>query len=137
MRRYVLDSFALIAYLQDEPGRAQVEAIFERALQGRAEVLLSIINYGEVVYITAREQGRVRAQATIAGIDQLPIMVVDADRALTFAAAHIKARKAISYADAFAVALAVRQDATLLTGDPEMRAVENEAEIEWLPRQRR
>lgn len=137
MRRYVLDSFALITYLQDEPGRAQVEAIFERALQGRAEVLLSIINYGEVVYITAREQGRVRAQATIAGIDQLPIMVVDADRALTFAAAHIKARKAISYADAFAVALAVRQDATLLTGDPEMRAVENEAEIEWLPRQRR
>lgn len=130
--RFVLDRFALLAYLEDEPGRERVQAILERASQDRARVLLSIVNYGEVVYITEREQGLTQAQRVIAAVDQLPLTIVDADRALTFAAAHLKAKKAIAYADAFAVALAVTQEATLLTGDPELHSVEDQVEIEWL-----
>ena len=69
----------------------------------------------------------------IAAVDQLPLTVLEADRALTFAAAHLKAKKAIACADAFAVASAQTQSAKLLTGDPELRAVEGEVEIEWMP----
>lgn len=47
-------------------------------------------------------------------------------------AAHIKAHHPISYADAFAVALAVRESAIVLTGDPEFEAVKTLVEVEWL-----
>ncbi|HID86205.1 MAG TPA: hypothetical protein EYP55_02375 [Anaerolineae bacterium] len=46
---------------------------------------------------------------------------------------HIKAHHPIAYADAFAVALSQREDATLVTGDPEPRHVESLITIEWLP----
>ena len=134
--RYVLDSFALLAYLEDEPGRPRVQAILEQAAKGQSQIWLSIVNYGEVIYITEREQGVSQAQRVIAALDQLPIAVIDADRTLTFAAAHIKAQTPIAYADAFAVALAVSRGATLLTGDPELRAVEGEVRVEWLEQKR-
>ncbi|MGB9890127.1 MAG: PIN domain-containing protein [Anaerolineae bacterium] len=54
------------------------------------------------------------------------------DRDLTFAAAHVKAYHSISYADAFAAALARKHDATLVTGDPEFQKVEGLIRIEWL-----
>ncbi len=130
--RYVLDSFALLAYLEDEPGRVLVQEILEQGAKGNAEIFLSIVNYGEVAYITEREQGLTQTQSVIAAVDQLPITVIDADRALTFAAAHLKANKAIAYADAFAVALAQSKNAYLLTGDPELRAVDWEVQIEWI-----
>jgi len=131
--RYVLDSFALLAYLAAEPGEAQVKVILTAAQARRAEAYLSIINYGEVIYITEREQGLPTAQRAIAAIDQLPIAVIEADRKQTFAAAHLKAHHAISYADAFAAALTEGLTATLVTGDPEFRKVEGRITIEWLP----
>jgi len=103
---FVLDSFALLAHLQAEPGGPRVQAVLAQAAKKQADVYLSIINYGEAIYITEREQGLTAAQSLIAAIDQLPITVAEADRKLTFAAAHLKAQYSISYADAFALALA-------------------------------
>ena len=67
-------------------------------------------------------------------IDQLPIEIVEADRPMVFSAAHFKARYPISYADAFSAVLAKAKNATLLTGDPEFKVLENEIDIHWLPR---
>lgn len=130
---YVLDSFALLAYFEDEPGGHRVKAVLAQAAKQRAEVMVSVVNYGEVVYITEREHGLRAAHKLIAAIDQLPVTIVDADRRLTLAAAHVKAKHPLSYADAFAVALAQAQHATLLTADLEFRAVETLVPIEWLP----
>jgi ribonuclease VapC len=55
---------------------------------------------------------------------------------LVFEAAHLKARYPISYADAFAAALAKRNGAHLMTGDPEFKAVEPEVAIHWLTARR-
>lgn len=93
---------------------------------------MTVINIGEVLYITERTGGGMAARAVAGLLDSLPIQVVDADRELTFAAAHIKAGHALSYADAFAVALALRLDAVLITGDPEFRSVESLVKVEWL-----
>jgi len=131
--RYVLDSFALLAHLQAEPGGSRVQAVLGRASKEQTEVFLSVINYGECIYITEREHGLTAAHSLIAIVDQMPLTIVEADRKLTFAAAHLKAHYAIAYADAFALALAQEQQATLLTGDPEFQAVQHLAEIEWLP----
>jgi ribonuclease VapC len=130
--RYVLDSFALLAYFGDEPGGTQVKALLAAAATEQAVTYLSVINYGELVYITEREQGAFAARRAIAATDQLPITVVEADRRLSFAAARIKAHHRLSYADAFAVALTQQMQAVLVTGDPEFGAVEHLVAIEWL-----
>ena len=130
--RYVLDSFALLAYLEGEPGAARVQAILSLARDGSAEAILSVVNYGEILYIVERERGLPAAQKAIAAIDQLPLEVVDADRELAFAAAHVKATHPIAYADAFAVALAQARGASVITGDPEFQHVGQLITVEWL-----
>lgn len=129
---YVLDSFALLAYLNGEEGHQRVAKVLGQAQEEQKRLYLSIINYGEVVYIVERARGLTQAQRTIAAVDQLPIEVIEADRRLTFAAAHVKANYPLAYADCFTIALAQDKAATVLTGDPEFRAVESLATIEWL-----
>lgn len=131
--RYVLDSYALIAYLEDEPGAARVKAILAQAEEKQAEVFLCIINFGEVVYITERESSLTDAQAVIAALDQLPLTVIEADRTLTFEAAHVKANHSVSYADAFVAAAAKTKQATIVTGDREFSSLDKDIAIEWLP----
>lgn len=133
-RAYVLDSFALISWLEDEPGAARVEEILDEARAGQAMVWLSIINYGEAIYNTEREEGAEAARKAINMIDELPLEVVEAGRERTFAAAHIKATLPMSYADAFAVALAQEKGASVVTGDPEFRRAEALVAVEWIPR---
>ena len=129
---YVLDSFALLAYLEDEPGAARVGGLLSSARKDEIEIWISIVNYGEVLYIVERGRGRDSAKMTIATIDQLPVTVADANRLLTFGAAHIRAQHAISYADAFAVALAQSKGGGVVTGDPEFKKVETLVSVEWL-----
>lgn len=130
--RYVFDSFALLAYFEDEAGAARVEDILTACAEGKAQAWLSMINLGEVVYITEREQGLQAAQKALALVDQLPLEIADADRPRTLAAAHVKAHFALSYADAFAVGLTVETEAEVVTGDPEFEKVEDLVRVGWL-----
>lgn len=132
--RYVLDSFALLAYLGDEAGAGPVREILLACAEERASGWLSVINFGEVLYIVEREQGAKEAQKVVALIDRLPVEIVEADRRLTFDAAHIKANFALAYADAFAVALARQLQARVVTGDPEFRQVQDLVPVLWLGR---
>ena len=129
---YVLDSYALLAYLGGEAGTERVQTILREAESGSCRVVVSIINLGEVAYITEREGGLVRAQAVLGLIQQLPVEILPASEEAVFAAAHIKANYPVAYADAFAIAVAQMTGGTALTGDPEFRAVENIINIEWL-----
>ena len=89
------------------------------------------------MYIVERESGIEEAEHAANIIDELPLEVVPADRTLVFAAARLKACYPISYADAFAAAVAKRYGARVMTGDPEFKAVEPEVAIHWLPARRR
>lgn len=130
---YILDTFALLAYLQDEPAASQIEKLLEYAKKGRCRLYLSLINLGELLYITERRGGVARAQDALALIRQLPIKIVPAEEQAVLAAAHIKANHPVSYADSFAVAAAMQEDAIIVTGDPEFQAVEVLVKVEWLP----
>ncbi len=133
---YVLDSYAMLAYLEGEPGRSRVEGLLLAAQGGKTSLYLSLINLGEVLYIVERERGLAMAHRTMAAIDQLPLQIVPVSRATVLAAAHIKAHHPISYADAFAVVTARNHHhCVLLTGDPEFRSVVNAGliAVEWLP----
>lgn len=133
---YVLDAFALLAYFRDEPGAAMVQRLLEEARAGRQMLHLSLVNYGEILYISERLGGPAAARDVIRMVDALPIKVVAPDRALTFLAAHLKAQYAISLADAFAAALAVVLGFPLVTGDPELQKV-REIQVEWLAQENR
>lgn len=130
--RYVFDSFALLAFIDDEPGADEVRRILVACSRSEARAWLSIVNFGEVLYILERERGLPVAHKVVAIVDDLPIEVVEADRALTFAAAHVKAHHALSYADAFAVALAQECGARVVTGDPEFKKVTKLTPVHWL-----
>lgn len=133
---YALDSFAILAYLEGEKTRPRVMELLKDAELGKCSVYLSLINLGEVLYITEREKGHILALQTLAAIDQLPVHISPVSRATVLAAAHIKARYALSYADAFAVVTAREHDCVLLTGDPEFRKAAEDGlfTVEWLSR---
>lgn len=133
---YVLDSFALLAYLEGEAGMPRVRAVLTAAEARRFTVYLSLINLGEVLYITERERGLAAARRALGAVDELPIALVDVSRPTVLAAAHIKAHFPISYADAFAVVTAREYGAVVMTGDPEFRPLAEAriVAVEWLPR---
>ncbi len=130
---YVLDSFALLTYFGNEPGAETVEQLLGQAQNQTVTLHLSLVNLGEVYYITQRERGRDIAVTTLALIDQLPIHQQAIDRPRVLAAATLKANHAISYADAFAAALAQQLQGPVVTGDPEFQKVAALVEILWLP----
>jgi len=127
-KRYVLDSFALLAYLQDEPGAQIVQDVLA---DESAEIFLCTVNLGEVYYITYREKGEAEAEEALLIVEQLPIEEVVPDRELVLQAARIKASFSISYADAFVAALAERRQGTIVTGDPEFKQLAH-LPIKWL-----
>lgn len=129
---YVLDSFAILAYLGAESGKARVAELLRLASAGRIRILLSVINLGEVAYIVERERGLPHVHETLALIDQLPIDVLPAPREVVLAAAHIKAQHPLAYADAFAAAAAQAHDAVLLSGDPEFKPLKGMIRLERL-----
>ena len=88
---YVLDSFALLAYLEGEAAMLRVRAVLEAAAAGRHRVYLSLINLGEALYITERERGLGDARRALAAIDQLPLTLLDVSRSTVLAATHVKA----------------------------------------------
>ena len=130
--RKVLDSCAVIAYLENEPGANQVETLIKKARDAEKPLFMCVVNWGEVFYILQRAQGREAAEGTMRSLETLPIEVVDADRALTRAAAEFKVSRKMSYADCFAAALAQARKAHLVTGDKEFKRVADSIGIEWL-----
>jgi len=131
---YLLDSFAFLAYLNNEPGKPRVEAILEQAQNHQCSILMCMINLGEALYIVERRRGFAAAQKTWMLSQSLPIKILEVTNDLVLEAAHIKASHPLSYADAFGVAVAINQKAIVLTGDPEFESVETLVKVEWLGR---
>jgi predicted nucleic acid-binding protein len=129
---FILDSFAVLAYLAGEPGMSRVQEVLEAAVRGEHRTGLSWINLGEVLYITEREVGLAQAQAVLAAIEQLPIQFLDVTKERVLAAAHIKANYRVAYADAFAIAAAKELGGTVLTGDPEYESITALVPVEWI-----
>ncbi len=131
-KKYVLDSYAMFAYMEGEVGAEKVAAILKEALNNKAELFISVINWGEIYYIVLREQGRTAADLYLRTIERYPLKIVDADRELTLKAAELKAFNKMSYADAFAASLAIEKKAKLVTGDREFKSVEGKVKIVWI-----
>jgi predicted nucleic acid-binding protein len=128
---FVLDSFAILAYFQAENGGERVLELLNNAREDKVELVMSLINVGEVVYLTGRNRGRKIAEALLKDLRDLPITFFEASEERILASAWIKASHAISYADSFAIALSQELKGTLVTGDPEFEAVKD-LQVLWL-----
>ena len=132
---FVLDSYALIGYLENESFSEQIQHVLIEAKSGASRLYFHAIHLCEVYYITLREQGQSLADLAYSRIKVLPLKLIDRiDEELLLAAAGLKARYPISYADSFAAALAMINNCPLLTGDPEFRSLETQGiiSIQWL-----
>jgi PIN domain nuclease of toxin-antitoxin system len=130
--KIVLDSYAVIAYFENEVGAKKVEELLVGAESGKNLLLMSMVNWGEVYYALYRSKGEHKAEESILIMDQLPISLVNVDRSITYQAARLKARYSVALGDCFAAALAIANKSHVLTGDPEFKNLEGEISIGWL-----
>lgn len=142
MKNIILDSWAIIAWLQGESQGKKVRDLINwvsgdtdleekiKNLIGQSEIekirlFVNIINLGEVFYILGRRKGEEEAKDTISEIKENPIEIIPVSNSLVFMAASLKVNYLIAYADAFAIATAITQEGDLLTGDPELKGLED------------
>lgn len=128
----VLDSWAVIAYLEDEAAAEKVADIIADAHEDDIPLLMTVVNAAEVWYIAAREASASDADASIKQLHDLGVQFVNADWELAKTAGYFKSRNKMSFADCFAAALAKERKAHLATGDAEFRQVESDITIIWL-----
>ena len=128
----VLDSWAIMAYLQDEPSGEKIADMIADAKEDGRLLLMSVINIGEVWYSLARRRSTADADQALRWISDIGIQFVNADIELTRIAARFKAKGGMSYADCFAAALAKQHKAALVTGDVEFKRLEPEITIDCL-----
>ncbi len=131
MKRIVLDASALMTFFEDRPGAGKVEDLIRLGVESKCQLLMSVVNWGEVYYSAWRAKGPGVARKVLDDIAQLPLEIVDADLELTRAAAELRAERKLHYTDCFAAALAASRKAFLATSDKDFTQVEKSLDILW------
>jgi predicted nucleic acid-binding protein len=131
MPNKVVDAWAIIVWLLDQPAAPAVERFIQEAEAGNVHLIMSWMNVGEVFYIISKRHGPDRAADFLDRLPSLPIRLVLPGEDGILAAAAIKAAHPISFSDAFAISLAQSEKATVITGDDEIRRC-GVVPVDWL-----
>jgi predicted nucleic acid-binding protein len=135
MKATVLDASALLVMLFGEPGVEEVRALFHRAAAADRPLLITAVNWAEVLYRVARRQGPAGLTTVRLLASNGAVQVIATDLEQAELAAGYKAADKLGLADAFAAALAKQRKAELVTADHEFKSVEGEIKITWLKNQ--
>lgn len=119
MKTYILDSFALLAYFRNENGADEIEDLLVGASEGKHTLKMTVVNAGEVYYMSVRKDGKNAAEKVWEALSNFPIEFIPIDIAFSLEAAKIKASFKLSFADAFAAVLTINMKGILITGDKE------------------
>ncbi len=132
-KKRLLDSFAILVYLNKEKGFQKVRDMLAEAQKSGEFILMNEVNVGEVYYILFRKRGQKQADYFLETIlAALPITIITNIFNDVIDAAKIKAEYPLSFADCFAAALARKHDASIVTGDREFKKIEHLVTVEWL-----
>ncbi|MGC2656718.1 MAG: type II toxin-antitoxin system VapC family toxin [Bryobacteraceae bacterium] len=132
MKTRVLDSWAILEWMSGRhPAVKVVASLLEEAEEGKARILISAINVGEVYYFSYKHHERALAVSWRESCRTLPVTIEVPAMADIWSAASIKARFPIAYADSFAAAFAQKHNCPLVTGGPEFRIVD-QLELDWI-----
>lgn len=133
MKKYVLDTSAILAYIENEEGVETVEELLKEALERNIEIFISIISCIEVYYISLKEQGEKIALDRLDLINDLMIKIVPLNEQFTKIIGEFKTNKNMSLADCCIAGLAKVKKAILIHKDPEFIQLENEIKQLKLP----
>jgi predicted nucleic acid-binding protein len=130
---YVLDASALLGFLTKGSGAERVRRLLKEA-RPATPLLVSAINWGELFYISWQRHGEQSARKTLSELLQLPIRVLSVDVPQILKAGELKAVHQIPYADSFAAALAVTNQAILVTSDRHFEKLGRHFPVLWISR---
>ncbi len=134
MLTYILDSSAYLRLVDREAGDGRVADIIEHHTQQRARVIISAIQWGEIVKIITNRGGNLAVAEIALDLRTLGIAVIAATADRAERAALIGLKHKIAYADAFAVELTLASpDHILVTADYGVKPAEKDVRIEFLP----
>lgn len=116
---YILDTSALLTYIEDEKGANLVEELLVKAERGEVQIYIAFISVTEVYYVTLQERGEDEALRRIRLLQSLSVAIEESNEDLNLRAGGLKAANRISLADAFIAALCQRHGGALVHKDPE------------------
>ena len=109
----------MVAWIRDEP--VAFDTFLYEADSGVVELCMSWMNVAETFYLLAKRASPALAEEFLARLDSMPIRIVLPGEKGIMAAARIKAAHPVAFGDAFAIALAQAERASVITGDDEIR----------------
>jgi ribonuclease VapC len=130
---YLLDTSAILAFLEGEAGVARVKELLRLARRGRARVLVSLMTVYELLYVSTQESDEAEGLRRVLELRSLPVEETPLGDAVAIRAAHLKASYRVSVADSWIAASATEARATLVHKDPELLALAEIIELETLP----
>lgn len=128
----VFDSSALISVLEGEKKGSQVIDILSKAVEEQAEKYVSVINWGEIMYVAEQKRGEEHRKKLEEAIDKMGLEIADVNRETANQAIYFKAHYHLDYADSFAAALAFLKKAVLVTGDRDFQRIKSQVSIHLL-----
>ena len=133
-KTYVLDATAVLDFLTDGPGANRVELLLKEADKSKNPLLASVVNWGEIFYLTWQRHGEQSARSALDNLARLPIRVVPLDLPQAVKAGELKALHKIPYVDCLAAALAALHNATLVTSDRDFEKLGRHFPTLWITR---
>ena len=129
----ILDTSAILTYIEDEDGSDYVENLLIEAEKGIVDIYVSFISLTEVFYITLREKDEPLAVERIKLMQSLAVKIQESDEMVNIKAGKLKARNSISLADAYIAALCQIHNGILVHKDPEYEKLASEINEYRLP----
>ena len=124
-RSFVLDTSALLALREDEPGADRVEALLSQASKKQCRLLVSFMTRMELRYCIRRKEGEQASREGLRLVDSFEIDWISCQPEILEKAAQIKSAGRISVADSWIAATAVVYAATLVHKDPEFDSLQD------------
>lgn len=121
MKRFLLDTSALLTLRDDEAGAGRVAEVLGLASSGKAKCLGCFITLMEVYYRVWRDEDKAAGQLAYLQCLALPIEWISNSDTLLAKSAEYKALFPLSIADAWIAACAAEQGAVLMHKDPEFK----------------
>ena len=134
MTIFVLDSSAVLRFVDKEAGWNRIATILAAQMDQTAEVEISAVQWGEIAGAVRKKLGVAGQNRALGLLAQFQLRIISATAERAVRAAEIKSDRKLPYADAFALELAMDlPDRVLVTADYDFKKVDDLAQIEFLP----
>jgi predicted nucleic acid-binding protein len=131
---FVLDSSAVLRYIDSEAGADRVNAIFKTCVKGEARMCIPAPQWGEVSGELRKKLGATGGMRVLESLLPFELDVIPATAERAVHAAALRVDRKIPFADAFGLDLAMDStDHILITADYDFKDVADMARIEFLP----